>query len=124
MYDLIVEYVETRDPALLELAAREALRSGAYLEHVLDLILLTPAEELPPSARRLAAGVKHVVKSADCGALPPRLAVPCEIAKGAGPCKSKGGGARARGAGGREGDLRILQGGRRRVAVKPRRVSA
>lgn len=67
MYDLIVKYVETRDPALLGLAAGETLRGGAYLEHVLDLILLTPAEELPPSARRLAAGVEHVVKSADCG---------------------------------------------------------
>ncbi|ABP50467.1 MULTISPECIES: hypothetical protein [Pyrobaculum] len=81
MYEVIVKFVETGDYAYLEQAAREALRSGAYLEHVLDLILLTPAEELPPSAKRLAAGVKRVVKSADCGALPPRLVVPCEIAK-------------------------------------------
>ena len=67
MYDLIVGYVETGDPALLELAAREALRSGAYLEHVLDLILLTPAEELPPSARRLTAGVKPSSRAPTAG---------------------------------------------------------
>lgn len=44
MYEVIVKFVETGDYAYLEQAAREALRSGAYLEHVLDLILLTPAE--------------------------------------------------------------------------------
>jgi len=49
MYDLIVKYVETGDPTFLEKAAREALRSGAFLEHVLDLILITPVEKLPPS---------------------------------------------------------------------------
>ena len=81
MYDLIVKYVETGDPTFLEKAAREALRSGAFLEHVLDLILITPVEKLPPSARRLAAGVKHLVSTANCSSLPQRLAVPCEIAK-------------------------------------------
>jgi hypothetical protein len=81
MYDLIVKYVETGDPTFLEKVAREALRSGAFLEHVLDLILITPVEKLPPSARRLAAGVKHLVSTADCSSLPQRLATPCEIAK-------------------------------------------
>jgi hypothetical protein len=81
MYDLIIKYVETGDPTFLEKVAREALRSGAFLEHVLDLILITPVEKLPPSARRLAAGVKHLVSTADCSSLPQRLAAPCEIAK-------------------------------------------
>lgn len=81
MYDLIVKYVETGDLAFLEKAAGEALRSGAFLEHVLDLILITPVEKLPPTARRLAAGVKHLVSTANCSSLPQRLAVPCEIAK-------------------------------------------
>ncbi|MGC8583928.1 MAG: hypothetical protein ACP5I3_11135 [Thermoproteus sp.] len=81
MYEPILRYVETGDPSYLERAAESALRTGAYLEHVLDLALLTPPESLPPSARRLLAGVKHVVETADCGSLPEYLKTPCWIAK-------------------------------------------
>jgi len=50
--------------------------SGGYLKHALDLALWTPPELLPPAARRLLAGVRHLVEAVDCGRLPEQLAVP------------------------------------------------
>ncbi|MEZ0319868.1 MAG: hypothetical protein ABWK05_07770 [Pyrobaculum sp.] len=81
MYEYLVRYVETGDVKYLEEAADLALRSGLFLEHVLDLALSLPRHMLPPKARRLVAGVRHVVESARCEDLPERLRVSCHIAK-------------------------------------------
>jgi hypothetical protein len=50
--------------------------SGGYPEHALDLALWTPPELIPPTARRLLSGVRHLVEAVDCGRLPEQLAVP------------------------------------------------
>jgi hypothetical protein len=50
--------------------------SGGYLKHVLDLALWTPPELIPPTARRLLSGVRHLVEAVDCGRLLEQLAVP------------------------------------------------
>jgi hypothetical protein len=81
VYEYVVEYVKTGDPRYLEKAAEEALSGGHYLEHVLDLALWTPPQLLPPAARRLLAGVRHLVEVGDCGRLPEHLVVPCVVAK-------------------------------------------
>jgi hypothetical protein len=61
--------------------AAEAVLSGGYLKHVLDLALWMPPKLLPPAASRLLAGVRHLVEAVDCGRLPEQLAVPCVVAE-------------------------------------------
>jgi len=61
--------------------AAEAVLSGGYLKHVLDLALWTPPKLLPPAARRLLAGIRHRVETVDCNRLPEQLAVPCVVAE-------------------------------------------
>ncbi|MEM1569040.1 MAG: hypothetical protein QXI84_11210 [Thermofilaceae archaeon] len=81
MYEPLVRYVETGDVKYLEEAADLALRSGMFLEHVLDMALSLPPHLLPQKARRLVAGVRHVVESTRCEDLPERLRVSCHVAK-------------------------------------------
>jgi hypothetical protein len=56
--------------------ATEEVLSGGYPEHVLDMALWTPPELIPPTARRLLSGGKHLVETVDCGRLLEQLAVP------------------------------------------------
>jgi hypothetical protein len=54
---------------------------SATAARAIIVALWTPPQLLPPAARRLLAGVRHLVEAVDCGRLPEHLVVPCVVAK-------------------------------------------